>query len=190
MADVKISEVGDSTGHAARGIFDMDRCRPSDGDRCTRRSPWRGAESIPHTSGDSGRSTRCIAWALSRSLYIREAIRGDTIHGAATPARVRREAPWYSTRLIRGRGVMAAKRSSNSSGSKTRRWVPSVQTVFRVGAEGVHGAHGGDAPLSRGGESPGRHLVRGTVREFRVWWRRRCVRCKASVLRSCSRRLP
>lgn len=64
-------------------------------------------------------------------VVVRPVIVRHAARGASTP--------WYSTRLILGRGVSAANRSSSSTGSKTRCVVPSVHrrrsssTVFSSG---------------------------------------------------------
>jgi hypothetical protein len=53
---------------------------PVTGDRRAGRSRGKGAASIPHTSGDPGQGTRCIASVLSRRLYITSARRSPGRH--------------------------------------------------------------------------------------------------------------
>jgi len=46
--------------------------------------------------------------------------------------------PWQMSRLVSGRGVIAAKRSKPSSGSNTSSRVPSCQAVFSTAIMNAH----------------------------------------------------
>jgi len=68
--------------------------------------------------------------------------------------------PWYRIKLIRGRGVITARLSSNSSGSNNRCVVPSVHpcrsrsSTCSSGAGRRHSARGGSPGRLAGSEDP------------------------------------
>jgi hypothetical protein len=74
----------------------------------------------PATSG----GTKAVGWAATRryaTTRLRRRARGA-------------KSPWQMSRFVSGRGVIAAKRSNNSSGSNTSSRVPSCHAVFSSSA--------------------------------------------------------
>jgi hypothetical protein len=63
--------------------------------------------------------------------------------------------PWWSTRLMRGRGVSTASRPSSSTGSNRRTVVPSLHSVFRSATPGRRRCASADPARSAPGAGSG-----------------------------------
>jgi Protein of unknown function (DUF3047) len=90
----------------------------------------KGADSR-HKATDDQAAQICVLFprfpqAVRSRIYKEEPGERQRAHGANTP--------WQMRRLVSGRGVIAAKRSRNSSGSNTNSRVPSCHAVFSSSA--------------------------------------------------------